>query len=159
MDVIPSQFQVNPAQKCGFCLEEFGCDYELVAAISGRLYPMKKDPGHSYFLPDWKNDNHITREEAVIEFFHLHCFLTQVGNRRDVWKPNGGRWECGLCPEDFHVHPYAFQFQIGKVDFETWIFDPYDDQANLGLLCADCVSFHFGDGNYDAGREMLGIAR
>jgi len=158
MDVIPPQFQLAPDQPCGFCLEEFGCDFELVAVISGQMLPMRRDPSHLFFLPDWRNPNRRVREGSVVEFFHLHCFLTRVGDQREVWKHPHGRWECGLCPENFRRNKYAFQFQIGRIDFESGIFDPFDHQANLGLLCADCVTFNFGEGDHEEGKAILGVA-
>jgi hypothetical protein len=158
MDVVPHQFQLDPARPCGFCLEEFGCDYELVAVISGRMVPMRRDPNHLFFLPDWRNPKRHIQRESVIEFFHLHCFLTRVGDKKEVWKVPNGHWECGLCPEDFWRNPFAFQFQIGRIDFETGMFDPFDHQANLGLLCADCVTFNFGEGDHEEGKAILGVA-
>lgn len=156
--MIPSDYQLDYLLPCGFCEEEFGCDYELVAVISGQMVPMKKAQGHLFFLPDWRNPDEYVRRDAIIEFFHLHCFLTRIADRQDVWKPNGGRWECGICPERFHKNRYAFRIEIGKIDFEAGIFDPYQDQRNVGLLCSDCAAYQFGEGDYEEGKKILGVA-
>lgn len=137
-------------------MEEFGMEFELVSVESGRMVPGRKDRNHLIFLPDWKNPERVVRKQAVIEFFHLHCFLTRVGND---WKSDEGHgWSCGLCPETFWRNPYAFGIRIGNIHFETLIFDPLHNERNFGLLCADCTSFHFGEGDYEEGKRILGSA-
>lgn len=135
-------------------MEEFGMEYELVSVESGKMVQGKKSKNHLVFLPDWKNPERLVRKQAVIEFFHLHCFLTRVGND---WKADDGRgWRCGLCPEDFWHNPYAFGIRIGHINFETLIFDPLQHERNFGLLCSDCTNFHFGEGDYEEGKRLLG---
>lgn len=156
MDIIPPQYQLDPNTPCGFCLEEFGLEYELVCVESGKMVPGRKDRNHLVFLPDWKSTDRHIRGESVIEFFHLHCFLTKVGKE---WKGDLDRgWSCGLCPEEFWHNPYAFGIRIGHIHYETLIFDPLQNERNFGLLCSDCTCYHFGEGDCEEGKRILSSA-
>lgn len=136
-------------------MEEYGLEFELVSVESGLMVPGRKS-GNLIFLPDWRNPERRIRKGAVVEFFHLHCFLTRVGKE---WKSDDGRgWSCGLCPENFRRNPYAFGIRIGNIDFESLIFDPLHNERNFGLLCSDCTNFQFGEGDLEEGKRILGTA-
>ena len=147
--------ELNPNAPCGFCREEYGLEYELVIVESGRMIQGRKAKDHLFFLPDRSSSERRERSEAVVEFFHLHCFLTRVGNK---WKQEIGEWGCGLCEADFWDDPFAFRIRIGRIDFETAIFDPFAHPSNQGLLCSDCTAFNFGEGDIEEGRRILGAA-
>lgn len=145
-------FAIHPADKCIFCGEEFelDCERELVLLESGEMIPMKKDPGYLRFQPG------PTAPDGVVEFYHADCFIDRF--RRTEWGQNSPLG-CDLCDASFKRTKYAFRARLGLHDFETGLFDALDDPRNSTLLCPECLSEGFGEGDIEEGELLLGVRR
>jgi hypothetical protein len=132
---------------CGDTL--LGEDRPLIMVESGRMDPMKRDPSFLRFVTDYTNeDDPAAIEEALVDVFHAECLVSRA--RQGGW----GRFspaQCDVCEAHFleDIPRWAFRLRIGGVDFETAIFSPEEDPANVAILCPPCFEFQIEEGCQD----------
>lgn len=110
-----------------------------------------KKTGRPVCVPDWKSKDERREKEAVINWFHLECFLRHMKAHKGDTPLN----ECAICHADLFQIRYAFRMQVGHIDASNHNFVPLKDNRNLGLICTDCILTGFGNGDYALGEEVL----
>jgi len=152
-------FVMNPDHSCAFCGEPFGIEdeREFVLVESGQMTPMRKDPHCLRFSADHSSEYDAKlRRHAVLEFYHADCFIDRF--LRSEWGANSPT-SCDLCGVDFRRVRWAFRVRLGRQDFETGIFVPLEDPRNETILCPECITEGFGEGDTEEGELLLGSVR
>lgn len=149
--------QIPHDSVCTLCGEHLlGEDRPLIMVESGQMQPMKRDPSFLKFVPDHGNEDDLMAEEdAMVEVFHAECLVSRA--RQGGW----GRFsptQCDVCEAQFleDIPRWAFRLRIGGVDFETSIFLPEEDPANVAILCPPCFEFQIGEGRLDESMLQTG---
>ena len=137
--------ELHPQLPCAFCGEPYGLERELVIVQAGEMRNGPKT-GHPYFSPDIR--------EPVANWFHLDCFLTRMDFTNDPTDCD----HCALCQRDLYDTRWVFRIKIGLIDPNTFDFMPFENDQNVAMLCTDCALDGFGEGDYEEGELLLGVA-
>ena len=147
--MIDPRIDVDPDECCAFCGEPFLDENKLVFIESGYMRPSKRDERFLVFVPD--RDTRQEETQPIIGLFHLHCVQTGFG--LDIsWLESK---HCGLCPREFRAYERVFHLQKGKIDEDTLVFVPLDQEKSATLLCTYCTYDGFGEGDVEEGRSLL----
>jgi hypothetical protein len=140
------RIDVDPREKCALCREPLVSESQIIAVLSGRMGPMKKDPNFLIFRrePD--------EGQPIVSVFHAHCVLTRFDLKLLWGEDSGTRCHCG---KRFVAGSEVFKLVVGTIDLDTYIFVPSDRPRTSGIICADCAYDGFGEGDRLEGQLLL----
>ena len=150
MDGIP----VDPADPCPVCKHELDNGYPLVSVELGEIQVGSKS-GQLMFMT----------EDFPLGFFHKNCLESQLNGLTIELRYYENSCRCVLCGDELQQEPIVFRVTVGEIQEheskeDIWLFKERTwDSGDLmaGDLCEDCLVMNLGDGDSDAGRELLGI--